>query len=163
MVEGGYQFGFSGKEHAAAKYVAGHVANTDAGELLSLDVSSQFAKMPLYGLPRSASGNAHFLVVVAVASPAGKGIAEPEVAGLRNLVRDVGKGRGTLIRSHDKIKIVIVVPSRDGRRDDAAVLLHIIGQGQKALDHDRVGFDTGLLDGFWRGADRRRLRPEAAL
>ena len=68
------------QQHAIAEHVAGHVADADNGESLVLDVAAQLAEMALDRFPGAARGDAHLLVVIAMAAAGGESIAQPEAA-----------------------------------------------------------------------------------
>src|SRR5688500_4200414 len=86
VVEGGDELDRLGQQHAVAEYVAGHVADSGDADRLGLDVQSGLAEMALHRDPGAAGGDAHRLVVVAVAAARGEGVAEP-----RSEERRVGK------------------------------------------------------------------------
>src|SRR6202171_6404031 len=79
------------EQHAIAEDVAGHVAHTGRGEGHGLDIGAELAEMAFYGFPRSARGDAHLLVVIALAAAGGESIAEPMALFGRDRVGDVGK------------------------------------------------------------------------
>src|SRR3546814_12040144 len=62
------------------------------------------------------------LVIVAVAAPAGEGVAEPEIVVGGDCVGDVGEARGALVGGNDEIRVVAV------------------------MDHDLDGMDDITLD-----------------
>src|SRR3982075_591086 len=82
------------EQHAIAEDVAGHVAYTGRGEGHGLDIGAEFAEMAFDGFPRSARGDAHLLVVIALAAAGGEGIAEPMALLGRDRVGGVGEGGG---------------------------------------------------------------------
>src|SRR3712207_6936756 len=53
VVEGGHEADVLGQQHPVAEDVAGHVADTDDGEVLRGDVDVQLAEVPGHRLPRS--------------------------------------------------------------------------------------------------------------
>src|SRR3546814_2861308 len=65
------------QQHAVAENVARHVAATDDRDRLCLHVDAAFGEMTLDRNPPAARGDRHALVIVAVAAPAGEGVAEP--------------------------------------------------------------------------------------
>ena len=80
MVERGDQPRLFGQQHAIAEDIARHVAHADTGERVELNIPAHFAEMALDGFPGAFRGDAHLLVVVAMAAAGGEGIAEPEAA-----------------------------------------------------------------------------------
>jgi hypothetical protein len=48
VVKRGEQANMLGLQHAAAEYIAGHIADTDNGKILCLDITTELAKMPLH-------------------------------------------------------------------------------------------------------------------
>jgi hypothetical protein len=52
-------------QHSIAKHVARHVADTNYSERRFTDINVHFAEVPLHGLPGTARGDAHDLVVIA--------------------------------------------------------------------------------------------------
>ena len=66
-------------------------------------------KWRLHRLPRAARGDAHRLVVVARRAAGGERVAEPEAVLDRDLVGDVGEGRGALVGGDDEVGVVAVV------------------------------------------------------
>ena len=65
VVERADQPDVAGEQHAVAEDVAGHVANSDDGEVGGLDVGPELAEVALDRLPGAAGGDRHLLVVVA--------------------------------------------------------------------------------------------------
>ncbi len=162
MVEGGDEFGRRRQQHPVAEHVARHVADADHGEGRGLDVDVHLAKMPLHRHPRTAGGDAHLLVVVAVRAAAGEGVAEPVAVRLGDAIGGIGEGRGPLVGRDDEIGIVAVAPYHVLGRDDAAAL-EVVGDVEEAGDVDLVG---RLAFGDHRGAvggRREPLRHVAAL
>src|SRR6185312_10521846 len=121
VVECGDEPGLLGAKHRVAEHVARHVSDPYAGEGVGLDVASELPEMPLDGFPGAARRNAHFLVVIALATARGEGVAEPEASAQCNVVGDVGEARGTLVGRDDKIRVVIIVTKHVDGRDDGAV------------------------------------------
>src|SRR5690625_5031447 len=77
-------------QHAVAKHVAAHVADANHGELLVLGVHTQLAEVALDRFPGAARGNAHLLVVIAVAAAGSEGVVQPEAVFGGNAVGNVG-------------------------------------------------------------------------
>ena len=78
MVESCHQLDVLAQQHAIAEDVTGHVADTDAGEVVSRLVDTQVGEMPGHRLPGAAGRDAHGLVVVTMGSTRGEGVTEPE-------------------------------------------------------------------------------------
>src|SRR2546423_15651469 len=91
MVECSEELGLLRAQHRVAEPVARHVAHAHAGERLRLDVAVQLAEMALPRLPGAPRRDAHLLVVVALATARGEGIAEPEATAKRDLIGDIRK------------------------------------------------------------------------
>ena len=68
MVKGCHQLNMFGQQHAVAKYVAAHIANTNYTKILLLNIHADFTEVALHCNPGSSSRNAHTFVVVAIAS-----------------------------------------------------------------------------------------------
>src|SRR5689334_3982601 len=109
MIERGNESRFRRQEHAVAKDVSRHVTHANTGERLALNVSSHFAKVPLYRFPSAFCGNAHFLVVVTVTSARCESVAKPEAAPLGDLIGVIRKCCRSLVRGNDKVGIVSIV------------------------------------------------------
>jgi hypothetical protein len=89
VVEGGQQADLAREQHPVAEYVAGHVADTDDGERLLLDVGAEFSEMALDRLPGAARGDSDRLVVVALRAAGRERIPEPEAVLRGDAVGDV--------------------------------------------------------------------------
>ena len=127
-----------------------------------LDVDAHFAEMALDRDPGAAGGDPHRLVVVALASAGGEGVAEPEAALGRDRVGDVGEGRGALVGGDDEIGIV-AVEDDDAVRMDDLVADDIVGDRQQGADEDPVAFRAFGEPGVAVGHRRQLLGIEAAL
>src|SRR3546814_7743547 len=68
-----------------------------------LHVDAAFGEMTLDRNPPAARGDRHALVIVAVAAPAGEGVAEPEIVVGGDCVGDVGEARGALDRKSTRL------------------------------------------------------------
>ena len=55
------------QQHPVAEHVARHVADADDGEVVAVGIDAEVAEVAAHRLPRAAGGDAHRLVVVAVA------------------------------------------------------------------------------------------------
>ncbi len=119
VIEGGDELDGARAQHAVAEHVARHVADADHGERLCRDVDVHLAEMALDRLPGAARGDAHLLVVVAGRAAGREGVVEPEVVVARDVVGDVGEGRGALVGGDHEIGIVAVVAHHVDRRDHA--------------------------------------------
>ena len=118
-------------QHAVAEHVARHVADADDGELVAVGVLAEHAGVAAHALPRAACGDAHRLVVVAVAAAGGERVAEPEAVLGGDLVGDVAERRGALVGGDDEVRIVAVVTHRVGRRHDGAAD-DVVGEVEQA-------------------------------
>jgi hypothetical protein len=103
------------KEHAVAEHVARHVADPGDREIGFLRVDAHRPEVPLHGLPRTARGDAHLLVVIAGRAAGGERVVEPEAVLPRHAVRDVGERRGSLVRGDDEVRVVRIVAHEVGR------------------------------------------------
>lgn len=146
MVEGGDQADVLAEQHAVAEHVTGHVTDADDREVLALRVDAQLPEVPLDGLPGTARGDAHLLVVVAGRAAGGEGVAEPEVVALGDPVGDVREGRGALVGGDHQVGVVLVVPDDVRRRDDLA--------GHQVVRDVEQGRDEHLVAGDALGEPR---------
>ncbi len=162
MVERADQLDVTGKQHAVAEHVAGHVADPDNSEVGGLDVRSQLAEVTLDRLPRPAGRDRHLLVVVAGGAAGGEGVAEPEAVVDRDGVRDVREGRRSLVGGDDEVRVVLVVANDIRRRHDLAAGDRVRHVEQAA--HERpVALDDLLEQRSAVATGRRPLDDEAAL
>ena len=161
MVEGGDQPDLLRKQHAVAENVARHVADTDDGEGLALDVAVHFAEMALDRFPGAARRNADLLVIVAGRAAGGEGVVEPEMVRLADRVRRVGEGRRALVGGDDEIGIVAVM-AHDILRRRHLRAMQIVGNGKQARNEIDVGVPAGFEDRI-TVAGREALGIEAAL
>ena len=162
MIEGRDQPYVFRQQHAIAEYVAGHVADAGAGEVLRLDVDTDLAKVPLDAFPGAARGDAHALVVVAGGAARGEGVAEPVAIFDRNGIGDIGERRRALVRGHDEIGVVAVAAHHVCRRNGPA-MHDVVGDVEQAADEGLVAGDAFLLHLLARSARGQPLRVEAAL
>ena len=137
VVESCHQLDVLAQQHAIAEDVTGHVADTDAGEVVSRLVDTQVGEMPGHRLPGAAGRDAHGLVVVTMGSTRGEGVTEPESVLRGNCVRGVGESGSALVSGHDEVGIVPVVAHHVVRGDDLA-FDDVVGQGQQRRDEDAV-------------------------
>ena len=73
--------------------------------------------MALDRFPRAAGGDAHLLVVVALAAAGSESIAQPEAARNRKRIGDIGEGRRAFVGGDHQIGIVAVAAQHmRGRR-----------------------------------------------
>ena len=119
-----------------------------------LDVDVDLAEMALHRLPGAAGGDAHALVVVALAAAGREGVAEPVAALQREGVGDVGEGGGALVGGDHEVGVVGIVPHRVGRRHDR-VADDVVGEFEQRADEDPVAL------GALRPSRRRGRRPAA--
>src|SRR5271156_2049223 len=103
MIEGGYELDVRREQHAIAKHVPGHVADSDDGEICRLSIDPQFAEVSLDRFPHTARCDPHLLVVISFRATGGKRITQPETVFLRDSVRDVGERGGALISGDHKV------------------------------------------------------------
>jgi hypothetical protein len=101
VVEGADEPDVAREQHPVPEHVAGHVPDAHHREVLGLDVGAELAEVALHGLPGTARGDAHLLVVVAGGAARRERVAEPETLLERDPVRDVREGGGALVRGHD--------------------------------------------------------------
>ncbi len=120
MVEGGNQLDLFGQQHAVAKHVTRHIAHTGNGEGFFLDVLADFAEVTFDRFPRTACGDAHFLVIIALRATRCEGIVQPEAIITGHTIGDVGEGCSAFVRSNDQIGIIIIKTADTFRRDDVA-------------------------------------------
>ena len=169
VIEGGEQPNVLGQQHSVAEHVAAHVTDADDGEVLGLGVHTHLAEVPLHRLPRALGGDAHRLVVVTDRSAGGERVAQPEPVGLRDVVGDVGEGRGALVRGDDEVGVVTVAAHHAGRGDDVAGrVVDVVGDVEQAGDEQPVAGDALVagrvaVGGGVTGGHRRLLHHEAAL
>jgi hypothetical protein len=78
VIERGDQLDLLRQEHAVAEDVARHVADTDHGEGLGLDVLVHLAEVAFHRFPGAAGRDAHLLVVVTGRAARREGVVEPE-------------------------------------------------------------------------------------
>ena len=67
--------GCLGRNRPFTEHVTGHVANADCGELFGLSVVAELSEVTLDGLPCTACGDAHNLVVVTDGAAGCEGVA----------------------------------------------------------------------------------------
>ena len=151
------------QQHAVAEHVARHVAAADDVDRLRLHVDAAFGEVTLDRNPRALGGDAHRLVIVAVAAAAGEGVAEPEIALDRERIGDVGEGRGALVGGDHEIGILAVMDD-DMIGVNHAPLDDIVGDRQQRTDEHAVAFGALGEPGVAIGGGRRQLLGvEAAL
>ena len=135
--------------------------HTGSGEGQGLDIGAELAEMALDGFPRSARGDAHLLVVIALAAAGGESIAKPMALLGRDSVGDVGKGRGALVGGDDQIGVIAIVPHRVVGRHDG-VTIEIVGEFEQRANEDEVGFGAFRHPGIAIGGRRQAFGHEAA-
>ena len=128
-----------------------------------MDVDVHFAEVPLHRFPGAARGDAHDLVVVAGRAAGGEGVAQPIVVLDRNRVGNVGEGRGALVGGDHQIGVVTLVAHHAVGRNDAAVVVDVVGDVEQRRYEQLVGFDAFRLHHVAGGALRHQLGHEAAL
>ena len=137
VVERGNQLGVLAQQHAVAEHVAAHVTDADAGEVVGLRVHPHLPEVPLHRHPGAAGGDAHGLVVIAGRPARGERVAQPEAGVDRNLVGQVGEGRGALVGRDHQVRIVPVVAENVGRWHHGAVD-DVVGHIQQAGDEQLI-------------------------
>ncbi len=146
MIESRHQPDMLRQQHAVAEDVARHVAHPDDGEILGLDVTAHLAEVALDRFPGAAGGNAHLLVVIAMAAARSESIAQPEAAAFRDAVGDIGEGGGALVGRDHQIGIVAVMADHIRRRHHRSVGLEIVGDVQQRIDECLVGGDAYAMN-----------------
>ena len=129
------------QQHAVAEHVAGHVADADAGEILTLAIAAERAEVALDRFPRTLGGDAHALVVVTDRAAGGERIAEPEAVFGSDRIGDIGKRRRALVGSDDQIRIVGVVAHDVFRMRDLAID-DVVGDIEHAVDEHAIAGDA---------------------
>ncbi len=162
VVEGRHQLDARRQQHAVAEHIARHVTDTDDGERLFLDVRAQLAEVAFHRLPGALGGDAHLLVVVALAAARREGIAQPEAVVVGQRIGDVGEGRRALVGGDHQIGVVVVAADDVGRRHDGAAD-PVVGDVEQPLHQRAVTRDAFGLHGFAVAAGGRPLDDEAAL
>ncbi len=163
MVEGCQEPEGRRQQHAVAEHIAGHVADPDHGEGIGLGVHVHLAEVALDRLPGAPRGDAHALVVVALAPARREGVAEPVAALQRDGVRHVREGRGALVcRNHEVSVVGGIVPHGVLWRHDGAVN-DVIGERQQRADEDPVALGALRQPSSAIGGWRQALGIEAAL
>ena len=133
------QLQFLRQQHAIAEHVARHVATAGHLDRVGLDVDALFEKVALDRNPCALGGNAHRLVVVAVRTAAGEGIAKPEIAAQRDPVGDVAERRGALVGGDNEIWVGAVMDHDLVGMGDL-VVDDIVGDRQQRADEDAIAF-----------------------
>ena len=163
MVEGGDQADLLGQQHAVAKDVAGHIADTDHGERFGLDILAHLAEVTLDRFPGAAGGDAHFLVVISGRPARGECIAEPEVELFRGqAIGGVREGRRALVGGDHQIG-VLIIPALGRARMNHGLIDNIVGQVEQAANEGLVGLASGFEDLLARSVARQGFGIETAL
>ena len=161
VVESGQQLDMARLQHAVAEYVARHVANTDNGKILLLDIDADFTEMALGRFPRAARGDRHLFVVVTGRATGGKRVVKPEAIFLRNRIGNIGERSGALVSRDYQVRIVAVEPYHVVRRRNL-VAKQVVGQVEQAADEGLVTFDTFRHPGFTLAGRRQLFADETA-
>ena len=127
-----------------------------------MNVAAHFAEMAFHRFPRALRGDAHFLVVVAVAAAGGESIAQPETARLRNAVGEVGETGGTLVGGDDQIRVIAIVAQHVVGRDHLSVRCNVVGQVEKRVDEGFIGRNRNRLCRLARRTGRNLFGIEPA-
>ena len=141
VIERGNQSDVLRQQHAVAEHVARHVADADHGELVGVGVLADHASVAANALPRAASGDAHLLVVVAVAAARGERVTEPEVVLGCDVVGDVAERGGALVGCHDEVRVVGVVDDHIGGMHDA-ITGDVVGDVEQTSNEPAVAIDA---------------------
>ncbi len=118
--------------------------------------------MPFHRLPGAPGGDTHFLVVVALTAPGGKGIAQPEVVLCRQCVGDIGKRGCALVGGDHQIGVITVIANDIGRRDYLAVI-KVISDIQQPPYEGLIAGNPFFANGLPRAIPGRLLHHEATL
>ena len=146
MIKGGHQFDLLGQQHAIAKHVARHVADTDDGERLGLGVVAHLPEVALNGFPAAPGGDAHLLMVVPNRATRGKGVAQPMAVIGTNAIGDVREGRSALVGGDHQIGIILIPTDDMARRHNPAIAGNVVGQVQQTTQESPIGFNGDGLD-----------------
>ena len=166
MVEGGHQLDGPAVQHPVAEHVAGHVADADHPDPLASGVDAQLAEVLADRHPGAPGGDAHGLVVVAVATTGREGVTQPEPVLGADLVGQVGEGGGAPVGGDDQIGVLAVGWPHAGRGDDPAAD-HVVGDVEQPADEQPVALATSAVDLGGRprpvsAARRRHTKPPLA-
>ncbi|MCY1514088.1 hypothetical protein D9M68_486160 [compost metagenome] len=161
VVERGDQLNDRRQQHAVAEYVSGHITDADHAEWLRLGIQALLAEVALDRLPGAACGNAHLLVVIALAAAGRKGVAQPESVLLGDAVGDIGEGRGALVRGDHQVGIVLVMAHHLLRGNQIA-FDNVVGDVEQAANKGLVAGDALIEDLVALVALRRALDDETA-
>ena len=121
MIEGGTEPDLAGAKEAVAEDVAAHVADADHRERRRVGVDADLAEVRPHALPGAACRDAEALVVVAVRTPGGERIPQPEAVLGGDPVGDVRERGRALVGSHHEIRILLVVHDEATRVDEASL------------------------------------------
>ena len=99
--------------------------------------------MALHRYPRTARGDAHGLVVVAVGTTTGKSIVQPEIPRFRDAIGNIGKARRALVRSDHEIRVLPVMDNHAFGVNDF-IIHDVVGDRQQGADEH---FVAGLAFG----------------
>ena len=138
VVEGRVEAEMRRAEEPVAEDVAAHVADAGDRERRRVGVDAELPEMRSHALPRAARGHAERLVVVAVRAARGEGVAQPEAAGLRDGIGQIGEARRPLVGGDHQIGILVIVHDEAARRDDPAGD-HVVRQVEQRADEGPVG------------------------
>ena len=137
VIERGDELDVLRQQHRVTEHVARHVADADHGEVVVIGIDLQVAEVAPHRLPRTPRRDAHRLVVVTVLAARRERVAQPEAASARDLVGNVGEGRGALVGGDHQIGIVVVVADHLIRRYDLAVD-EVVGDVEQRPDEQAV-------------------------
>ena len=140
------QAGCLGAEQTVTEHVTGHVANADCGELFGLSVVAELSEVTLDGLPSTACGDAHCLVVVADGAAGCERVAQPEAALQADCVCGVRECCGALVRCNHQVVVVSVACDNALGADNSLGAVstngEVVGDVQQGADEDLVGLAT---------------------
>ncbi len=96
------------QQHTITEHVTGHITNSNTGEISGLAIDTNFAEVPFYCFPAATGRDAHFLMVIAVRTAGGKGIAQPETVIFRDTIRNIREGRRTFVGRNNQVRIIFI-------------------------------------------------------
>ena len=167
VVEGRDEPDVLAAQHSVAEYVTAHVTDSHDLEVVGRGVDPELTEVSFDGLPCTAGGDGHLLVVVADGAAGGEGVAEPEVAAFGNRVGHVREACRALVRGDDEVVVIAVVSDHTVRVDDllgaVGAVDEIVGNLEKAFDEDLVGGLTGGHPRIAVAHRRQLLGEESAL
>ena len=129
------------QQHAIAEHITGQVAAARDANWIGLDIHPRLEEVALDRDPCALRGDAHRLVVVAVAPARGERVTEPEAVFKRNGVGDVRKSGRSLVGGNNEIGVV-AVEDRDPIGVDDLFIDDVVGHRQQRPNENAIGFGT---------------------